>query len=175
MRRDETDRGEPTTSASQPSKRKQVRLDKPNGPIPEPPSEVKTSVEKRSLFDQILKVFRADNSDRRGARRHVAVEPEVWVGWWTGDDFGTVYGRLLNLSRGGALIILSEWPPKNQPIWVYKQVGPSIACVRGELVGATPAPYGAYAVRIRFAAPCPTTFCEAALCESNERPTVAGV
>lgn len=175
MRLDETNRDELSTPGSGRSKRKHVRLDKPSGPIPEPPAEPKTSVEKRSLFDQILRAFKADNSDRRGARRHVAVEPEVWVGWWSGDEFGTVYGRLLNLSRGGALVIMGEWPPKSQPIWVYKQVGPAIACVRGEVAGATPAPLGAYAVRFRFSAPCPTTFCEAAVCESSERQPAAKV
>ena len=175
MRLDETDRDEPSHHGSRRSTRKQVRLDKPAGPIADPPADPRITVEKRTLFDRILKAFKADNSDRRGARRHDAVEPEVWVGWWTGDDFGTSYGRLLNLSRGGALVVMGEWPPKNQPIWVYKHVGAAIACVRGEVVGSTPAPFGSYAVRFRFSAPCPTTFCEAAVCESTERRPVAGV
>ena len=168
MRLEESEYNEPASHGSQRPKRKQVRLDKPTGPIPDAPCEPKTSVENRSLFERILKAFKADNSDRRGARRHLAVEPEVWIGWWTGDEFGTVYGRLLNLSRGGALIVLSERPPKTQPIWIYKHVGAAIACVRGEVVATTPAPFGSHAIRFRFSAPCPTSFCEAAVCEAPE-------
>ncbi len=175
MRLEETDRDEPSTHGSGRSKHKHVRLDRPQTAADEPPAEKKTSPENRSLFDKILRAFKADNSDRRGARRHVAVVPEVWVGWWSGDEFGTVYGRLLNLSRGGALIVMGEWPPKNLPMWVYKNVGTAIACVRGEVVGATPAPYGAYAVRFRFSAPCPTMFCEAAVCEAVDRSGAAEV
>lgn len=174
MRLENPNRDDSAPFESGRSRRKQVRLDKPTGPILEPPPEPRISIGNRSLFERILKAFKPDDADRRGARRHVAVMPEVWIGWWAGKEFETFYGRLLNLSRGGALVVLGEWPPKNQSIWVYKHVGQAIACVRGEVVGATPAPFGSYAIRVRFAAPCPTSFCESAVCEGAEKKATAG-
>ena len=56
-----------------------------------------------------------------------------------------------------------------------KHVGAAIACVRGEVVATTPAPFGSHAIRFRFSAPCPTSFCEAAVCEAPEKQPTAGV
>lgn len=164
------DHGEPEAKT-----RKQVlRLDQPANPGNPPDSAPKTEREQLRLLNRIVRAFRAndDDDDRRASRRHVAVRPEVWVGWWSGESFGTIEGKLLNISRGGALIVLGEWPPKRAPMYLYKDVGDSIACVRGEVISVVPAPRGMYAARVRFAAPCPTPICEASVCEAKPQPAV---
>ncbi len=154
------------------TRKRVLRLDKPELPGAAPESVPKTEREHWRLLNRIVRAFRAndDDDDRRASRRHVAVRPEVWVGWWAGEHFGVIEGKLLNISRGGALIVLGEWPPKRAPVYVYKDVGESIACIRGEVIGVIPSPRGAYAARFRFAAPCPTPICAASLCESKPEP-----
>jgi hypothetical protein len=152
------------------TRKRVLRLDRPEQPGAAPESAPKTEREHLRLLERIVRAFRTNDDDRRSSRRHVVVRPEIWVGWWAGENFGTIDGKLLNISRGGALILLGEWPPKRVPVYVYKDVGEAIACVRGEVIGVIPAPRGMYAARFRFAAPCPTSICEASVCESTSRP-----
>lgn len=96
--------------------------------------------------------------------RHPVVETEIWLGWWVDDDFGAVPGRLVNLSRSGAMVLLPERPPWNQPVWFYRKINDVTVHARSQLVGVMPAPGGAFRARFRFAAYCPTELCLAALC-----------
>ena len=121
-----------------------------------------------SLIGLILKAIRSDPADRRQDHRHPALAQEVWVGWWTGEDFGAVNGRLLNISRGGAQVLIGCRPPKKKSVWIYKDIGSTLASVRGDAIGYTPAPGGSYSVRFRFVAPCPTVLCEAVVCRQTK-------
>lgn len=154
------------------TRKRVLRIDTPVDPGSPPESAPKTERAQLRLIQQIVRAFRVNDKDddRRAARRHVAARPEVWVGWWSGETFGTIEGVLLNISRGGALIVLGEWPPKRAPLYVYKDVGETIACIRGEVIGVVPAPRGMYAARVRFAAPCPTLICAASVCETRPKP-----
>jgi hypothetical protein len=147
--------------------RKTVRIDRPGERTPEQASKMASAAESRRLLDLVWNAIRSDRSDRRGSFRHDAIEGEVWVGWWVRADFGAIDGRLLNISRGGALTILGHRPPKNEPVWIFKETEAALASVRAEVVGSTPAPDGAYAVRLRFLAPCPTILCEAVVCSHS--------
>lgn len=102
--------------------------------------------------------------ERRESIRHPAVDASVWAGWWEGDEFGVTEGKLIDLSRGGALVVLGERPPGRDPVWFYKESGEALATVRGYVVRTTVAPEGAFAVRFRFVTQCPTFFFQAALC-----------
>jgi hypothetical protein len=87
------------------------------------------------------------------------------VGWWDADDFGVVKARLIDLSRGGARVVMEVKPPSREPIWFYKESGDAIATVRGYVVRRDAAVNGAFMVRFRFASECPTFFCQAVLCD----------
>jgi hypothetical protein len=148
--------------------RKFVRLDKPFDPgaeAVEPPKP-----EYGGLIDMLRKAIGSVSRDRRGAFRHDVVARDIWVGWWTGEHFDAVLGQLLNLSRSGAMIVLGYRPPRRQPIWIYKEVGSTLACVRGQLVGLNPAPNGEFSARFRFSSPCPTVLCQSALCGPSDPP-----
>jgi hypothetical protein len=173
MRADETLRDKTVRARLARSGRKHVRLDPPydtqaTAGAPEAPSR-----ESSRLLDRLRKAILAARSDRRDMVRHDVVDHDIWVGWWSGEHFGAVLGRLENLSRGGALAVLGDRPPRKQPIWLYREVGSTLAFVRGEVAGVRPSPGGAFAVRFRFAAPCPTELCQATIC-GRGRPRGAG-
>ncbi len=148
---------------------KTMRLDRPVEPGADPDAKAKAVDKGGSLIEMILKAIRSDPTDRRRDPRHPALEQEVWVGWWTGDDYGAVSGRLLNISLGGAQIILDCRPPKKTSVWIYKDDGSTLATVRGEVVAVSPAPGGDFSVRFRFAVPCPTVFSESVVCRRTRR------
>ncbi|MFO0954243.1 MAG: hypothetical protein U0835_24415 [Isosphaeraceae bacterium] len=168
MRADEQTRGRQVVISHSAEGRRLVRLDSPFAPPPGPGDRPTGTPESGGLLDLIRKAIQASTRERRGAVRHDAVERDIWVGWWTGEHFGAVQGRLVNISRSGALIVMGSKPPKRQPIWLYKEVGEALACVRAEVVGVTPAPSSEYTSRFRFAVPCPTILCQAAVCGQGD-------
>lgn len=152
-----------------------LRLDRPEG---DPPDEAarQAAAESQGVIALIWKAIRAEPVNRRREPRHPAVKPEVWVGWWSREDFGAVQGRLLNLSRNGARIVLGHRPPRTQSVWLYHDLGSTLSCVRGDVVGVTPAPDASYSVRCRFATPCPTDLCQSWVCaQPAARNTATGL
>ena len=128
-----------------------VRLDQPaSSPVDE-----LTGPEHPTWIDRLRNAISADKKDLRSATRHRAVHREIWVAWWTNDEFGAVGGTLENISKGGAKIVLNARPPKNKPIWIYKEIDQNLTCVRAKIVGVLPAPHGSFAARFRFEVPCP--------------------
>ncbi len=146
---------------------KMLRLDRPVDPGAATDPKAEAVEGKGGLIDRILEAIRTNPADRRRDARHEGVEREVWVGWWTGDDFGAISGVLLNISRSGAQIVVGCRPPAKTSVWIYKDVAAGLASVRAEVVGQMPSPGGAYSVRFRFAAPCPTILCEAIVCRQD--------
>ena len=73
----------------------------------------------------------------------------------------------------GARVILARRPPRQGPVWVYKELGPTLACARAGVVGYTPAPGGAFSVRLRFETPCPAFVCQAVASGSSPARTEA--
>ena len=148
---------------------KDVRVDRPFGsePLPDAPPEAGNL----GLLELLRRAIAGDPGDRRSSVRHETGRAELWVGWWSGDHFGATIGRLLDLSRGGARVVLSAKPPRKQPVWLYKEVGTTLSFVRGDLVGINPAPGGEFCARFRFAAHCPTLLCQALICGDHLTPT----
>jgi hypothetical protein len=127
------------------------------------------AAESPGLIALILGAIRAASppapADRRTGFRHPAADREAWVGWWSDDDFIAVPARVRDISRGGARAVLLRRPPHGESVWFYKEVEDTLAFVRGEVAGVTPSPGGSYAVRFRFAVPCPTLLLQAVVCE----------
>ncbi len=167
MKTDETRTEKPFRITLRCAGKKMVRLDRPLDPDTTSDEKASAVEGNGNLIRQLWKAIRANPADRRQDHRHPAVEQDVWVGWWTGNDFGAIKGRLLDLSRGGAQIIVACRPPRKSSVWIYKDIGTTLASVRGEVAGYLPAPGGCYSVRFRFAAPCPTVLCEAVVCRQT--------
>ena len=148
---------------------KQVRVDRPFGS--EPPSDAPAEAGNPGLLGLLRRAIAGNKGDRRSSVRHDTGHAELWVGWWTDDHFGATLGRLLDLSRGGARVVLAAKPPRKQSVWLYKEVGTTISVVRGDLVGMTPSPGGEFCVRFRFATHCPTLLCQALICGDHLDPT----
>jgi hypothetical protein len=142
--------------------RKLFRLDQPNYPVTD--ADTPAAPETVSFFDLLWKKINRASHERRGGMRHAAVAHEIWVGWSTATHFVALDGLLVNISRGGARIVLGDRPPRDRPVWVYKEIRSVVSSVRGDVLGMTPAPGGAYAVRVQFTTPCPTLLCESAVC-----------
>lgn len=170
MKSDQTKTEKPLRIKLQRAGHKLVRLDRPLVPDAESDQKTEAAEGKGSLIDLLLRAIRTEPANRRQDHRHPAVEQDVWVGWWSGDDFGAIKGRLLNISRGGAQIVVACRPPRKKSVWIYKDIGTTLASIRGEVAGYTPAPEGCYSVRFRFAMPCPTVFCEAVVCRQSPEP-----
>jgi hypothetical protein len=146
------------------SGQKLFRLDKPSHALVDSEPEREREAERGRLWNLLWSKIHAAAPERRGGVRHPVAAHEIWVGWSSRDQFVALDGMMINISRGGALILLKDRPPRNRPVWVYKDVAGDVRSVRGNVVGLTPAPGGAYAVRFRFATPCPTALCESAVC-----------
>ena len=150
---------------------KWVRFDRPGAGGPADPEE--TPVNHPGLMALILKAIRAEAPERRGGIRHEAGGREIWVGWWSGDDFGAIRGLVRDIGRGGAKVVLGVRPPRKGCVWIYKDVDDTLACVRGEVAGMTPAPGARFAVRFRFVSPCPTLLLQEVICGSADGPDAA--
>lgn len=170
MKTDETMDETPTRVVLRRAGQKLVRVDRPFDPDADPKAEAVEG--KGSLIASLLSAIRSDPVNRRRDPRHPALDQDIWVGWWTGEDFGAVTGRLLNISRGGAQVVIGRRPPRKAAVWIYRDVGSTLASARGAVVALSPAPGGLYSVRFRFESPCPTALCEAVVCRRT--PTTEG-
>jgi hypothetical protein len=122
------------------------------------------------LIASLFQALRVEAPDRRRGRRHEAAGRDVWVGWWSGDEFRAVPGKVRDIGRGGAKVVVDTRPPRRRSVWLYMDMGDhdGPGCARGEVVGHTPVPAGRFAVRLRFAAPCPTALLQAVVCAPPE-------
>ena len=145
------------------SGRKLFRCDRPvASPADLPRKEVPESP---GLVASLLQAIHADPGERRGSIRHVAALREVWVGWWTRDEYGAIKGHVQDIGRGGARVVLAVRPPRKTSVWLYKDVDGTLVSIRGEVAGSMVNSGGLYAVRFRFAAPCPTILLQAVICD----------
>lgn len=51
-----------------------------------------------------------DAEERRRSFRYPALEPEITVGWWAGDQFHTCPALIQNISLGGMAVRSEQWP-----------------------------------------------------------------
>lgn len=144
---------------------KLISLDRAFDPGAEPMPQSRRA----GLLDLILRAISAEPENRRRDTRHDGLQPDVWVGWQSGSQMEAVAARLINLSRGGARAVMPLLPPRRRPVWIYKQIGATLASVRGDVVGHTPAPRGLFSVRFRFPSPCPTDLCQAVICAVGDK------
>lgn len=100
---------------------------------------------------------------RRRETRYRAAEQRVWVEWWSDGEFNGLSGQLLNISRGGAMVVIGASLGDEQRLMLLIE---DVAGVWVEAVvrAATPSRGGVYQTRLEFLDPCPPEFLEAAAC-----------
>ncbi len=112
----------------------------------------------------LLRARAASKRERRWSPRFSAVEHRAWLGWWrTEGAYSIVAARLLDVSRGGARVVLAEAPPEDHPVWVCLGAPRPIDCVRGITLEVRLEREGGYGVRVRFVGSCPDVFYRAAV------------
>lgn len=115
-------------------------------------------LERETMPTPLMRNF---SNDRRSEPRLVPVEPRCLIGWWNGEDFEVARSSLVNISRGGASLTISE-PPEGDEVWFCLDVNHWLGSVQASLLGYTQAGPGCYNVRVRFPGPCPDELFRAA-------------
>jgi hypothetical protein len=149
---------------------RQIRID------PSPP-EPPDSTEERNRFVELFRLLiGSPTRDRRFMPRHEPAEFALWLGWWRGDaEFFANNARLINISRGGALLTAIDPPPQRHKVWICLGSPDPTNCVEATVLGVTTVRRRQCAVRVSFARPCPQDFFEAAVCgiASSPRPSAS--
>ncbi len=109
-------------------------------------------------------IYRADQGseggrERRENPRYVPAETKAWIGWWHGSRFIVTPIDLVNLSKGGALVGVSERPPTAQPVWLCLGAPHPLEYVQARVLDSSPRLGSAdFRVRLDFHTPCPLGF-----------------
>jgi hypothetical protein len=121
--------------------------------------------EPAGLLDLLRCWLRARPEDRRLMPRHEAAGHPVWLGWWRGKEaYFSNPARLLNLSRGGALLLVKDPPPEGQAVWLCVGEPEPTDCVEARVLEVRSARRRECQVRLEFREPCPHAFFESAIC-----------
>jgi hypothetical protein len=104
---------------------------------------------------------------RRDARYRPGVT-RAWAGWWTGQAFRLGRAEIINLSKGGGLVLLTCRPPLSQPIWVCLSPPSPAEYVQARVLDAAVVSTGDYRARLEFHEPAPPSFFRDAGCGAGE-------
>lgn len=95
---------------------------------------------------------------RRREPRYNVTEDRIWIQWWSDGEFNGLSGRLVNVSRHGALIVVASKLRERQPLRVTME-DPEIALgVDALVLGSVEGGSGLNTVRLGFLTPCPEEF-----------------
>lgn len=101
--------------------------------------------------------------DRRRSTRHEAREHRLWLGWRKHGDFFATAAELVNISQGGALLLVDEPPALRETVWLRLE-GPSpIEDACAIVIDSARIGPGEHSVRISFREPFPIAFYHAAI------------
>ena len=99
---------------------------------------------------------------RRAEPRYTAIVDQVWTMWWQGDEYLGRSGRLVNVSRHGAMILSSFLFREGQILRLYLEEPAPQVGVEAHVLGLIEGVEGTHQVRLGFSRPCPDEFFEAA-------------
>ncbi|MHC5536980.1 PilZ domain-containing protein [Singulisphaera rosea] len=133
---------------------------------PPPCAEGEPSPESLGLLDLFRAWIRQSPQDRRSMPRHPAHDMEIWVGWKRKEEaFFASPARLVNISRGGALVSVTEPPPQGEMAWLYLGESDPTDCLQANVLEIKRTREGGSFARLAFGEPCPHKFFEAAVCK----------
>jgi hypothetical protein len=99
---------------------------------------------------------------RRAEPRYLAIIDQVWVMWWQGDEYLGRSGRLVNVSRHGAMILSSFLFREGQALRLFLEEPAPRVGVDASVLGVIEGVEGVHQVRLGFTRECPDEFFEAA-------------
>lgn len=135
--------------------------------IDSPPSGAEErGAEAGGLLDLFRAWIRRTPQDRRTMPRHPVRDLHVWLGWRRGEEaFFATPARMVNISRGGALIAVADpLPAEGESVWLCLGEPDPNDCLQATVLEVAVVRGGESAVRLHFSAPCPHAFFEAAVC-----------
>jgi hypothetical protein len=104
------------------------------------------------------------NEERRLWQRYPARETRATLTWIHDEHERTVRGELLNISGGGAAVVIDAEPPADKPIsFGLESKGPTIAPVESRVVVISLDASGLKIARLRFVDSCPMALFELAV------------
>lgn len=141
------------------SREKTVRLD----------SAPKTDIDEPDLNGGLLELFRAwllrEPQDRRSMPRHTTYDLRIWIGWCRDEQsFFATHARLVNISRGGALVHVSDAPAQGKLACVCLGEPEPKDCIEAKVLEVRSERTGGFSVRLAFSESCPHKFFEVAVC-----------
>ncbi len=139
---------------------KAIRFDRP----PEEKEETPPPTGRAAWLELFRAFFAGNAEERRVMPRHAAVRNQVCLGWSRGHEaYFTNPARLINISRGGALVVTTDPPPEGHPVWVCLGVAEPDSCLEARVLEVRSARKEC-SVRLVFREPCPHAFFESAVC-----------
>lgn len=99
---------------------------------------------------------------RRRESRYRAIEDHIWVQWWHDGEFSGLAGRMFNVSRGGAVIVIGVRLNDGQVLSMMLENSASEVSVDAAVRGTTPTRGGVFHTRLEFLTLCPDAFFDAA-------------
>jgi PilZ domain len=98
------------------------------------------------------------HSRRRREPRYRAIEDRVWVEWWCDGEFNGLSGRMVNVSRSGALIVIGARLNDDQVLSMILEECVAEVAIEATVRGTTPLRGGVFQTRLEFLSPCPEAF-----------------
>lgn len=95
---------------------------------------------------------------RRREPRYKVSEDRIWIQWWSDGECNGLSGRLVNVSRHGALIVVACKLRERQPIRVMMEDPELSLGVDALVLGTVEGASGMNTVRLGFLTPCPEAF-----------------
>jgi hypothetical protein len=149
-----------------PSGNKMIRCDAP----PREEGAQAGRAERTGLLDHFRRWFTPPPPECRSAARYAARTHVVWLGWWQAEqEFFALTARLVNISRGGALVLVQQAPPENHLIWICLGTPEPDECLAAKVLAVRTTRRGECALRLAFRDPCPSHFLEAVVCGRTSR------
>lgn len=139
---------------------KAIRFDRP----PESVETPAPATGRAAWLELFRALFAGNAEERRAMPRHQASRYQVWLGWNRGNQAHFTHpARLVNLSRGGALIFMTDPPPEGHTVWVCLGDAEPDLCLEATVLEVRSARKEC-SVRVEFREPCPHAFFESAVC-----------
>jgi hypothetical protein len=130
-----------------------------------PPAE---ALSRQAERGNILALFQAwsdaelNDQDRRCDLRYTPAQSQIWAGWWNGAQFMVTQAKLINLSKGGALVSVGSRPPTSQPVWICVGTPHPVDHVQARVLDTSALCRDGFHARLEFHSPCPSSFFVAA-------------
>ena len=99
---------------------------------------------------------------RRREPRYLAIEHRIWMQWWEDDECLGRCAELVNISRHGAMMVLSVVLREGQSVRIYIEHQTPQIGVSATVLGFVEGLRGLHQCRLGFRGPCPDAFFEAA-------------